>query len=315
MTQPPIIDAHLHIYRSKEEGLLEEGDYEIWEYGHKPAVEFGSDAGDIEDALAAINRSGIAKAVALNFFGISTVRKLALNELPKDMTELERESAVQEIEESLPSRLTDSNRWIGKLAETYPMIIPFITTDPDILDPETARLHIREMVKEYGARGVKWHPVVQEFHLREERLLPSIEATVDLEIPILVHSGPDRQGRGYGIPGAFSEALKRFPTLKMIVAHMGGGAWRELSEFASHFPNVIFDCSEIIHWVGGTNAPTPRQLARLIRTVGSNRVMMGSDYPAYEIDRTIDLVMALPMLGQEEKEAILGLNAVRFFGL
>ena len=57
------------------------------------------------------------------------------------------------------------------------------------------------------------------------------------------------------------------------------------------------------------------ELARLIRDIGTRRVMMGSDYPWYDLDNTVDRVMSLPLLAEEEKERILGANAEEILGL
>lgn len=42
---------------------------------------------------------------------------------------------------------------------------------------------------------------------------------------------------------------------------------------------------------------------------------MGPIFPGYDLGRTVDLVMDLPLLGKEENEAILGANAARILSL
>jgi len=66
---------------------------------------------------------------------------------------------------------------------------------------------------------------------------------------------------------------------------------------------------------GAPNAPTDEDLARMIREIGPERVMLGTDFPWYDLDRTVDLVMRLPVLSTGEKEQILGANAVGLLGL
>ena len=87
--------------------------------------------------------------------------------------------------------------------------------------------------------------------------------------------GPDRRGRGFAEPRAFAEALQAFPEL----------------------------------------GPSDEQLAQLIKDVGPHRVMMGADFPWYDIDHTVDRVMDLPLLSREEKEGNMGANAVNILGL
>ena len=100
-----------------------------------------------------------------------------------------------------------------------------------------------------------------------------------------------------------------------MLAHLGGGSWRQTLEIAETFANVYFDCCEIIEWTGGTNAPNDHELAQLIRDIGPDRVMMGSDFPWYDLDHTIMRVMELPLLSDEEKLEIIGSNAVRILGI
>ena len=42
---------------------------------------------------------------------------------------------------------------------------------------------------------------------------------------------------------------------------------------------------------------------------------MGSDFPWYDLDRTVEQVMALPVLSEEEKEGMLGAYAVEALGI
>jgi predicted TIM-barrel fold metal-dependent hydrolase len=58
-----------------------------------------------------------------------------------------------------------------------------------------------------------------------------------------------------------------------------------------------------------------KQLAQLIKDIGPQRVMMGSDYPWYDLDHTVDGVMELPILSAEEKAGILGSNALNILKL
>ena len=62
-------------------------------------------------------------------------------------------------------------------------------------------------------------------------------------------------------------------------------------------------------------APGEEEFAQLIRDIGASRVLMGSDFPWYDLDRTIEQVLALPLLSNEEKEGMLGAYAEQALGL
>ena len=181
--------------------------------------------------------------------------------------------------------------------------------------PEENAAHLRELAERHGARGVKLHPVVQRFAPDDPRLAPSYRTCVEMGLVVLAHSGTAKGPTQYAEPRAFANLARTWPDLKLVLAHLGGGSWRQTLELARAFPHLCFDCCEIIEWAGAPNAPSAEDLARLIRDVGSHRVMLGTDFPWYDLDRTMERVMELPILAREEKEAILGANAARLLDL
>ena len=64
MPNPLIIDCHLHLYESKDKARWGKDHYDIWEYGDKAGVHSSKFAGDVHDALDALNEAGATKAVA-----------------------------------------------------------------------------------------------------------------------------------------------------------------------------------------------------------------------------------------------------------
>ena len=145
----------------------------------------------------------------------------------------------------------------------------------------------------------------------DERLWPTYTVCRELGLPVIGHSGPDPDGNGFAEPRAFGAVLKAFPEIPVVLAHMGGATWQQALEIAESYDNAFFDCCEIIEWTRSENGPSERELARLIQDIGADRVMMGSDFPWYDLDQTVDRVMSLPLLSMEEKEGIIGANAER----
>ena len=171
------------------------------------------------------------------------------------------------------------------------------------------------MIESDGAAGLKLHGPAHDYDMADERLWPTLAVCREYNVPVIAHSGDDPWDKGLANPRAFAEMLTMFPDLTIVLAHLGGGSWRQTLEIAEIFPGVYFDCCEIIEWTDGTNAPDDRELAQLIRDVGSHRVMMGSDFPWYDLDHTVARVMELPLLSNEEKLGIVGANAVRILGI
>ncbi len=56
---------------------------------------------------------------------------------------------------------------------------------------------------------------------------------------------------------------------------------------------MVFDLSEVIEWVGAPRAVRGGSV-RLIRQIGADRVMLGSDFPWCDPLRTADRVAGCP---------------------
>ena len=289
------IDCHMHLYETRAAGRREKETYEIWEYGSKPGVFFSAFDGDIEDAETAMARAGYDHAVIANLFAIALLED-----------HLRSATTAAQVE-----RLVGFNRWACDLAATRPQLSVLVAADPTVLGGEAGAAHLREMVERHGAKGIKIHPVVQQFLPDDPRMHPIYQTCVDLGIPVLSHSGSARGPVQYAEPRAFARLMSTFPDLKLVLAHLGGGSWRQTTEFAEAYPQVFFDLCEIIAWAGAPNAPTSNELALLINDIGPDRVMLGTDFPWYDLADTADRVMALPLLSDEQKLGILGTNAAR----
>ena len=297
MAEPIKVDCHVHLYPTAADGMADKASYEIWEYGERAGVAFSALAGTLDDAKKAMAEAGIARAVIVNLFiadfhagaGASNAR--------------------------LASALKTFNRWGCDVARDHPEFAAFVAADAEVLPGAAGATHLRDMAENHGARGVKLHGIAQGFNMSDERLWPLYEVCQELGLPVIGHSGPGKDANRFAEPRAFGRLLADFPGLKVVLAHMGGATWDQALEIAETYPNAYFDCCEIIEWTGGSNAPTAEQLGRLIHDIGASRVMMGSDFPWYDLDNTVDRVMALPVLSAEEKEGILGANAVDILGL
>jgi predicted TIM-barrel fold metal-dependent hydrolase len=212
-------------------------------------------------------------------------------------------------------RLAASNRWACDVAAEHPELTAFPAADPLVLGGEEGARHLRKLAETHGARGIKIHPVAQAFMPDDPRMEPIYRTCVELGLVVLSHSGPSRGEASFGDPVAFAPVLRSFPDLTLVLAHLGGASWRQTEALAREFPQVAFDLCEIIEWTGAPNAPSMEELSGLIRDVGSERVMLGTDFPWYDLGRTVQLVMDLPGLSLEEREQILGANAARIMRL
>ena len=79
-------------------------------------------------------------------------------------------------------------------------------------------------------------------------------------------------------------------------------------ELAKRYPNVFFDTSAVISGVEHLKILSDDDATELIRKLGVERVMFGSDYPWFDPAMDLKRFLRLP-LTPAEKEKILGENA------
>jgi predicted TIM-barrel fold metal-dependent hydrolase len=313
-TSGPLIDVHVHLYPDPDAGQQAKDSYVIWEYGDDPGVEFATVAGDVDDLAATYGQAGFDRAVVVHLFDAALARREAMARLALGQPAGTAADATAAVKEAAAEAMVASNRWVAGVAQANPLLEVLVCVDPTVLAPAALVEHLGELAQG-GVRGIKLHPVSQGFRPDDVRL-HSIYATCrDAGLVVLSHSGPGHHHGASARPLEFGPVLEQWPDLRLVLAHLGGGSWREAETLAATFPQVVFDLSEIIEWTGAPNAPSATELATLIQTIGADRIMLGSDFPWYDPAGTADRVMALPGLGPEERAAILGGTALRVFNL
>ena len=288
MSDPRVVDVHVHLFEQADDPMRD--DYEIWEYGAHEGVECGSRRGTVEDLVAVVGTDPRAHCVILGMWGRDDAAALGAG------------------------GVVEYNEWVLATAAASPHLTALVAADPRVLGGPLGADHLRACA-ERGARGIKIHPIVQGFHPDDPRMGPIYDVCVELGLTVLSHSGSSRGASPRADPFVFGAVMEQHPGLHLLLAHLGGASWHQVPPLAAAYPSLSFDLCEIIAWTGAPGAPTADELGRLIRDIGAERVLFGTDFPWYELDRTIDQLMALPHLSDEERRGILGENAIRRMGL
>lgn len=277
-----IIDAHVHLHPTPEVGkmvveMIKE-QYGVGYYSY----------GTPEDYLQDMKNSGIDKAVMVSF--------------------------------APDNQLKNNNFWTVAITRPgknrpakYPMFIPFISVSPTM----TGRSPVEELEHKYkwGMKGLKIHPIAQNFSPDDERMWPVYEWLVKHDLPITAHSGVNIDNKSaLGEPDRWIPVLEDFPELKLILAHLGNGFWDQTIEIADRFPKVMFDTAIAISYINSPTTLDDGEAVDLIRTIGSDRILFGSDYPWVNPAEDIKRINGLD-ISDEDKKLILGENAVKLFNL
>jgi len=154
-----------------------------------------------------------------------------------------------------------------------------------------------------AVRGVKIHPSLARKPLTDEGYMEILEAANKRRWPVLVHCGRWEEVSSFRY---VLEAAREYKFAKFIVGHFGGqepGPRKALIEaMASARPeNVFIDIAEMTDiWL----------VERSVSRLGSEKLLLGSDYPFSHPSMYVALVNALNV-GGREKENILWRNMAK----
>ena len=200
------------------------------------------------------------------------------------------------------------NDWIQAAASKNQELTPFGAVHPFMegLEEELDRL------EGWGVRGVKMMPLLQQVYPDDPRCFRLYQELVDRDMILIAHAGRDPLDRPevYGTPERFASLADSFPDLKLVLAHLGGlRMWDALRDhLLAAGENIYFDTAYVSFYMGG------EEMAELIRDIGTDRVVFGSDYPWEEPGRAAEIIRDLD-LSEAEEDAIFFSNAAELLGL
>lgn len=202
----------------------------------------------------------------------------------------------------------ETNNYILEATSKYPdRLVAFCAVQPKAGD-----VAINEMVHcaEAGAKGLgEMRSDVQGYSLTDSMLMePLISEAVKHGLIFLTHSsepvGHQYTGKGNITPLLLYSFIQKFPELKVVCAHWGGGLpfYALMPEVGDALANVFFDTAATVFLY---RAQIFKQVSGLI---GSDKILFGSDCPLLEPSQVITQIRAAN-LNNEEMVEILGANA------
>ncbi|WP_353649531.1 amidohydrolase family protein [Nakamurella sp. A5-74] len=165
------------------------------------------------------------------------------------------------------------NAWSAELAAAVPDVLHCGTFFPE----PGARDHVEQAIAG-GVQLFKLHVQVGNFAPDDEQLLDAWELVQDSGIPTVMHAG------SAPIPGEYTGAagvrrlLRRFPGLRLVIAHLGMPEYDAFADLAQEYPGVHLDTTMIGTDFTEQFAPLPvgyRDRLSALR----GKVILGSDFP------------------------------------
>jgi uncharacterized protein len=276
-----IIDFHTHIFHPKLKA--DRGPYLSDPLFRSLYASARASLATVEDLISGMDRDGVDKSVAVNVSWGSL------------------------------SLCAETNDYLMECAARFPgRIVAFGTVN--LAEGDSALREI-ERCSKGGLVGIgemrlgrDWFDEANEASQEEFS-----QTLTSLNMALLVHAsepvGHEYPGKGDTTPELLYRLTCRFPDLKLVCAHWGGGLpfYGLMPEVKKALAGVMFDTSASPYLY------EPQVYQEVIRILGAGCILFGSDYPLMPASRLLKQIRGLGLSGADE-EAILSGNAIRLLG-
>jgi uncharacterized protein len=210
-----------------------------------------------------------------------------------------------------------TNEEIAELAHKHADVaIPFASINPH--RGAQGVQQARRLIEDYGVRGFKFHPSVQDFFPNDPMAYPLYEAIAEAKLPALFHTGQTGVGAGtragggirlkYSNPMLLDDVAADFPDMPIILAHPSFPWQEEALSVAIHKPQVYIDLS------GWSPKYFPPILVQYANTLLKDKILFGSDYPVMSPERWMEDFAKLA-IKPEVRPLILKENAAKLLNI
>lgn len=205
----------------------------------------------------------------------------------------------------------ESNLYLYESFKKFPEhILGFGWADPN-LGINKAKDMVKKCIYEYGFYGVKMNGAQNQYYIDDPKIsMPIIEEIAKTGKLAAFHIGADAYE--FTHPARLEKIAKEYPEMPILMVHMGGAAFADLSdaciEVAGRCPNITLIGSAI----------RDISILKAIRKLGSRRVCFGSDTPFALMHASVAMYKAIlegEYLSEEEKRNVMGGNIARVLGL
>jgi aminocarboxymuconate-semialdehyde decarboxylase len=222
-----------------------------------------------------------------------------------------------------------SNRFVG-------------IADVPLQNPKMAVAELDRAVNELGMRGVQILANINGRDLDSPELAPFYQEVQSLDVPVFIHPRPPAgtiRMNGYHLINlignpldttlaaahlVFGGILDRFPNLKFCLAHAGGevpylqGRWEHGYQVRPEAKLIIKEppSKYLPLFYFDTITHSDSLLEYLIKSMGADKVLLGTDYPFDMADsEPVARMQRLKRITEKKKQMVLGGNAARLLKL
>lgn len=201
------------------------------------------------------------------------------------------------------------NRWAREFAESTPDCLATATFYPEPAAGGYVEAAIRD-----GVRVFKAHLQVGRYEPNDP-LLDCVWGMIeDAAVPVVIHCGSGPVPGEHTGPEPIRLLLRRYPRLRLIVAHLGMPEYAEFLDIAENSAQVRLDTTMAFTPFVEETMPFPATLLPRLRQLG-DRILFGSDFPniPYGYADAMRVLTRLPGIDDEWLRNVFYRNAVALF--
>ena len=191
----------------------------------------------------------------------------------------------------------------------------FVDKNPDrfigvaFVTPHYPKEAISELERCFDQLDMKFLKIFPDYFgkpVDDPGYFPIFEWINDRGLAVMSHATFDFDPPGTTIPKRFNDLSKRFPQIKWVLAHEGSNMREGSMEVARTNPNVYIETCASGNSLGAIKFAVDR--------AGADRVLFGTDSPLHDARYELGKVITAN-ISDEDKQKILGLNAIKLLGL
>jgi predicted TIM-barrel fold metal-dependent hydrolase len=223
-------------------------------------------------------------------------------------------SVVLNIGWTTPELCTETNDYIMESVARYPdRLAGFCAVQP--LNTEETLKELERCIRG-GIKGVgEMRPDTQGFDMNDAGIMDLfVDMLISNDLVFLTHAsepvGHEYQGKGSVTPEILYPFILKYPELKVVCAHWGGGLpfYCLMPEVKRAMNNVYFDTAASPYLY------SPEIYNHVIRLAGADKILFGTDYPLLKPGRLLKEIDSLALTATD-RQMILAENALRLLGI
>ncbi len=206
-----------------------------------------------------------------------------------------------------PKQQTNVNNFAIEVNQTQDRLYALGSLNPysENIVEEARRL------RDAGVRGIKIHPDYMGVPVEDEKFDPIYAACIMNDLFVVTHAGWDfiSPDRIYCTPEGILDILRRFPSLKLVAAHMGANRRWDDAERLLIGKDLWLDTS-----LAPMFSLDEKECAHMLNSHDPDKLLFGSDFPWYSPASARDYINGLD-ISEKLKNKIFSENALSLLGV